>query len=34
MRVGDHRVVYTVRDEQLLVLVIALAHRREVNRKP
>jgi mRNA interferase RelE/StbE len=32
IRVGDHRVVYTVRDEQLIVLVIAVAHRREVYR--
>jgi len=32
IRVGDHRVVYTVRDEQLVVLVITVAHRREVYR--
>ena len=30
IRVGDYRVVYTVRDEQLVV--IAVAHRREVRR--
>jgi mRNA interferase RelE/StbE len=32
LRVGDYRVVYTVRNEQLVVLVIAVAHRREVYR--
>ncbi len=30
IRVGDYRVVYTVRDEQLVVLVIAAAHRSAV----
>jgi mRNA interferase RelE/StbE len=30
VRTGDYRIVYTVRDEVLLVLVIALGHRREV----
>lgn len=32
IRVGDYRVVYTVRDELLVVLVVAVAHRREVYR--
>jgi mRNA interferase RelE/StbE len=32
IRIGDYRVVYTVRDGQLLVLVVAIAHRREVYR--
>lgn len=32
IRVGDYRIVYTVRDEQLVVLVIAAAHRREIYR--
>ena len=32
IRVGDYRVVYIVRDEQLVVLVIAAAHRRETYR--
>lgn len=32
IRVGDYRVIYTVRDEQLVVLVIAATHRREVYR--
>jgi mRNA interferase RelE/StbE len=30
IRVGDYRVVYTVRDEQLVVLVIAAAHRSAI----
>ena len=32
VRVGDYRVIYTVRDEVLLVLVIRIGHRREVYR--
>lgn len=32
IRVGDYRVVYTVQDERLLVLVVDLGHRREVYR--
>ncbi len=27
---GDYRIVYEVHDQQLLVLVVAVAHRREV----
>lgn len=30
VRVGDHRVVYTIEDQRLIVLVLRLAHRREV----
>jgi mRNA interferase RelE/StbE len=30
VRTGDYRIVYTVRDEVLLVLVVALGHRREI----
>jgi mRNA interferase RelE/StbE len=30
VRTGDYRVVYTVRDDVLLVLVVALGHRREI----
>jgi mRNA interferase RelE/StbE len=30
VRTGDYRIVYAVRDEVLLVLVVALGHRREV----
>lgn len=29
---GDYRVVYEIYDQQLLVLVITIAHRREVYR--
>ncbi len=32
IRVGDYRVVYQVRDEVLLVLVVKIGHRREVYR--
>ena len=32
VRVGDYRIVYGVRDEQLIVMVIAVAHRREIYR--
>ena len=29
-RVGDYRVVYEIRDDELVVLVVMLGHRREV----
>lgn len=32
VRVGDHRVVYDIEDGRLVVLVLAVAHRREVYR--
>ena len=32
IRVGDYRVIYTVRDEVLLVIVVKVGHRREVYR--
>lgn len=32
IRVGDHRVLYAVEDAALRVLVVAVAHRREVYR--
>jgi mRNA interferase RelE/StbE len=32
IRVGDHRVLYEVRDRDVLVLVIKIGHRREVYR--
>lgn len=32
VRVGDHRVVYVVRDAVLSITVVRLAHRREVYR--
>lgn len=33
LRVGDHRVVYEVRDDELIVLVVRIAHRRDVYRR-
>ena len=33
VRVGDYRVVYEIQDEQLIVLVIGVAHRRDVYRR-
>lgn len=30
VRVGDYRVIYTVKDDVLLVVVVTLGHRREV----
>jgi mRNA interferase RelE/StbE len=32
LRVGDYRIVYEVHDGRLVVLVLALGHRREVYR--
>lgn len=29
-RVGDYRVVYEIRDEEIAVLVVMLGHRREI----
>ena len=31
VRAGDHRIVYAVRDGELVVLVVEVAHRREVH---
>lgn len=33
IRVGDHRVVYSIDDGQLVVVALRVAHRREVYRK-
>ena len=33
IRVGDYRVIYTVRDEELVILVVSLGHRKEIYRK-
>ena len=30
LRVGDHRVVYVIEDEAIRILVVRVAHRREV----
>lgn len=33
IRLGDYRIVYEVRDERLIVLIIKIGHRREVYRR-
>ena len=33
IRVGDYRVVYEIRDQELIVLVVRLGHRRDVYRR-
>ncbi|WP_309130784.1 type II toxin-antitoxin system RelE/ParE family toxin [Brevibacterium sp.] len=30
IRVGDYRIIYTIEDDRLLVVVVALGHRREI----
>jgi mRNA interferase RelE/StbE len=30
VRVGDYRIIYTISDDVLLIVVVALVHRREV----
>ena len=32
VRVGDYRVLYEIRDRELVVLVVGIGHRREVYR--
>lgn len=32
IRVGDYRVVYTIEDARLIVLVVKIGHRREIYR--
>jgi len=32
IRVGDYRIIYTVHDQVLLVVVVTLGHRRDVYR--
>jgi mRNA interferase RelE/StbE len=32
VRVGDYRIVYEIRDAELVVLVLRLGHRREIYR--
>ncbi|HEX4053460.1 MAG TPA: type II toxin-antitoxin system RelE/ParE family toxin [Tepidisphaeraceae bacterium] len=32
IRVGDYRVLYEIQDQQLIILVVSVAHRREVYR--
>lgn len=33
IRVGDYRVIYTVRDAALTVLIVTIGHRREVYQR-
>ena len=33
LRVGNHRVVYEVREEELVVLAVRVAHRRDAYRR-
>lgn len=30
IRAGDYRIVYTIRDKKLLILVVRIAHRKDV----
>ena len=30
LRVGDYRVIYDIHDEQLVILVVGVGHRREI----
>ena len=32
VRVGDYRIIYTIQDDLLLIVVVALGHRRDVYR--
>ena len=32
VRVGDYRIIYTIEDDVLLVVVVTLGHRRQVYR--
>lgn len=32
VRIGDYRIIYTIQDDLLLVVVVALGHRRDVYR--
>ncbi len=32
VRVGDYRIIYTVRDDVLLIVIVTLGHRRDVYR--
>jgi mRNA interferase RelE/StbE len=34
LRVGDYRVLFDVMDDILVVLIVAVGHRREVYRRP
>ena len=32
LRVGDYRIIYEIADEQLIILVVGVGHRREAYR--
>ncbi|WP_446810573.1 type II toxin-antitoxin system RelE family toxin [Methylomonas sp. 2BW1-5-20] len=32
IRVGDYRIVYTIEDQRLKILVVAIGHRRDIYR--
>ena len=32
LRVGDYRVIYEIRDGQLIILIVGVGHRREIYR--
>lgn len=34
IRVGDYRILYAIEDDRLVVLLLKVAHRREVYRTP
>ena len=33
VRTGDYRVVYEIHDDKLVILVLAVGHRREIHRR-
>ena len=33
IRVGDYRIVYTIRNKKLIILVLRIAHRKDVYKK-
>jgi mRNA interferase RelE/StbE len=33
VRIGDYRIVYTIQDDVLLVVVVTLGHRRDVHER-
>lgn len=33
IRVGDYRIIYTIHDDRLIVLVVDVGHRRDVYRR-
>lgn len=32
IRIGDYRVIYEIQDRQLIVLIVAIGHRKEIYR--